>query len=57
VSTFSEYQNTIVLKMVQNCLSQENSVQIGISVHETYLLEPVLNNVRFTTPDRELLRK
>ena len=29
----------------------------GISVHETYWLEPVLNLVRFTAPDRELMKK
>jgi hypothetical protein len=31
--------------------------QSGISVHETYRLEPVLNHYRFTTPDCESMKK
>jgi hypothetical protein len=54
---YAPYQKSPVEpKMAHFESSQIIGGQSGISVCETYWLEPVLNQVRFTTPDRELMK-
>jgi len=51
----AQFQSAVKHRVGQNTGCE--SGQSGISVCETYWLEPILNHVSFTAPDRELLKK